>query len=190
MALQRALTVTNIYDKKYRLFDFTDKWFDAFDRPEMSGIWFIWGNSGNGKTSFIIQLIKELTKFDKVLFNSLEEGTGHTLRKSFEKFNMCDVKNKLHVVKDSPEDLIKRLSQKQSARIVIIDSFQYMQMNYKEYISFKIKFPEKLIIFISHADGKAPSGRSAKSVKFDATLKIWVEGYRAFSHGRWIKRIF
>ena len=186
MALKRALTVQNILDKKYKLFDFTDKWFDAFDRPEMEGVWFIWGNSGNGKTSFVIQLIKELAKFDKVLLNSREEGTRHTLKKSLINFNMSDVgKNNIHFVDEPLNDLVTRLKQKKSHRIVVIDSFQYMMMSYKDYIDFKSQFPDKLIIFISHADGKLPSGRSAKSVKFDAGLKIWVEGYRAFSHGRY-----
>jgi hypothetical protein len=189
MALQRALTVSNIYDKKYKLFDFEGAWFDAFDRPETTGVWFIWGSSGNGKTSFTIQLIKELTRFETVLLNSLEEGTSHTLRKSFEKFNMLDCAKKLHVVSEPMERLITRLKQKKSARIVIIDSFQYTLMSYKDYIELKTLFPDKLLIFISHADGKNPSGRSAKSVKYDASLKIWVEGYRAFSQGRYIGEV-
>lgn len=82
MALQRALTVDNVLAKKYKLIDFTGEWYEAFDKPEMGGVWFVWGNSGNGKTSFIIQMIKELSKFDKVLVNSREEGTRHTLQKS------------------------------------------------------------------------------------------------------------
>ena len=186
MALKRALTVQNILDKKYKLFDFTGKWFDAFDKPEMTGVWFIWGNSGNGKTSFVIQLIKELANFDKVLLNSREEGTRHTLKKSLLNFNMSDVgNNRVHFVDEPISDLVTRLKMKKSRRIVVIDSFQYMMMSYKDYIEFKSLFPYKLIIFISHSDGKSPAGRSAKSVKFDASLKIWIEGYRAFSHGRY-----
>ena len=59
-------------------------------------------------------------------------------------------------------------------------------MSYKEYLNFKELFPNKLLIFISHADGKNPAGRSAKSVMYDASLKIWVEGFRATSKGRFI----
>lgn len=36
---------------------------DAFGTPERSGVWFIWGNSGNGKTSFVMQLAKALTEY-------------------------------------------------------------------------------------------------------------------------------
>ncbi len=186
MALQRALTVKNILDKNFDLFDFKDEWYNAFARPETTGVWFIWGNSGNGKTTFVIQLIKELAHFGNVLLNSREEGTRHTLQTNLIRFDMGDVKaNKVHFVDEPIGDLTTRLKMKKSAPIVVIDSFQYMQLSYKDYIAFKSEFPNKLIIFISHADGKNPAGRSAKSVKYDAGLKIWVEGYRAFSHGRY-----
>ena len=38
----------------------TGAWADAFGEPERIGVWFIWGNSGNGKSSFVMQLCKEL----------------------------------------------------------------------------------------------------------------------------------
>lgn len=31
-----------------------------------------------------------------------------------------------------------------------------------------------------------PAGKAAKSVMYDASLKIWVEGYKAISKGRFI----
>ena len=168
------------------LFEFDGAWEDAFSHPETSGVWFVWGNSGNGKTSFILQLIKYLTQFDKVLLDSMEEGTTHTLQESFTRLNMQESQRKLMIVKENAEELEKRLLCKKSPNIIIIDSFQYFQLTYVQYLKFKEKFPKKLLIFISHADGKFPAGRSAKSVMYDATLKIYVEGYRAFSKGRYI----
>lgn len=58
--------------------------------------------------------------------------------------------------------------------------------SYKEYIAFKERHRNKLLIFVSHADGKRPDGRAAIKVMYDASLKIWVEGYKAFSKGRFI----
>jgi hypothetical protein len=78
------------------------------------------------------------------------------------------------------------LKRQKSPDFVVIDSFQYTQMTYRQYIEFKEQHRNKLIIFISHATGRLPTGRSGKSVMFDATLKIYVEGYRAFSKGRFI----
>lgn len=186
MALRRALTVQNVLEKKHRLFEFDGKWYDAFSTPERSGVWFIWGNSGNGKTTFVLELIKCLSKFDRIVFNSLEEGTTHTLQKSFINLGMSEVNDRLLITQDSSAELLERMRMKKSPGIAIIDSFQYFQMSYKQYINFKRSLPGKLIVFISHADGKLPAGRAAKSVAYDATLKIWVEGYKAVSKGRYI----
>ena len=54
--MKRAISVRDILDKKYETFPFEGKWKEAFDTPENRGVWFIWGNSGNGKTSFVMQL--------------------------------------------------------------------------------------------------------------------------------------
>lgn len=182
----KALTVNNILKKTYSLFDFEGEWRQAFDRPEKRGVWFIWGNSGNGKTTFVLQLIKYLAQFDKVLFNSLEEGSAHTLRQGFIRVGMSEVARKVSLVSEDFDALCERISQRKSPEIIVIDSFQYFQISYKQYITFKERFPDKLIIFISHADGRSPAGRSARSVMYDASLKIWVEGYRAYSKGRYI----
>lgn len=184
--MERAYTINDILNKKYKLFDFTEEWEEAFSKPERVGIWFIWGDSGNGKTRFTMQLAKYLTNFGNVLYNSLEEGSSHTVRKAFEDIAMCEAKNKVLLISESIEKLCERLEKQRSARIIIIDSFQYSQLTYKQYIEFKEKHRNKLIIFISHAEGKKPDGRSAKKVMFDATLKIWIEGFKAFSKGRYI----
>lgn len=184
--MERAYTINDILNKKYKLFDFGGEWEEAFSKPERCGVWFIWGNSGNGKTRFTMQLAKYLTNFGKVLYNSLEEGSSHTIRKAFEEVGMSEVKRKMLLVSEPLEKLAQRLEKQRSSSIIIIDSFQYAQISYKQYIAFKEKHNDKLIIFVSHADGKQPAGRSAKSVMYDATLKIWVEGFKAFSKGRYI----
>lgn len=183
--LQRALSVSEILKMKKKLLKLTGAWADAFGTPEFYGVWFIWGNSGNGKSTFVMQLCRELCKFGLVLYVSFEEGTSLTLQNTLRREGMMEANRRLKVIRGEPiKDLSERLEQRKSADFVIIDSFQYTQMTYKAYLLFKEKHPNKLLIFISHADGKNPSGRSAKSVMYDASLKIWVEGYRAFSKGR------
>lgn len=183
--LQRALSVSEILKMKKKLLNLTGTWQDAFGTPEFYGVWFIWGNSGNGKSTFVMQLCRELCKFGNILYVSLEEGTSLTLQNTLRRENMIEANGRLKIIRgESMDKLSERLSQRKSADFVIIDSFQYTQMTYKTYVAFKEKHPNKLLIFISQADGKNPSGRSAKSVMYDASLKIWVEGYRAFSKGR------
>lgn len=186
--MKRALSVRDILDKKYRTFPFEGKWNDAFGTPERVGVWLVWGNSGNGKTSFIMQLCKELCKYDRVLMDSLEEGTCLTVQNNLRRYGMAEVSRRLAFVREDMDTLKTRLRQHKSYNIVVVDSFQYTRMGYRDYIALKEAFPDKLFIFISHAIGKSPKGDAANSVMYDATLKIWVEGYRAFSKGRFIGR--
>jgi predicted ATP-dependent serine protease len=186
---KRAYTVDNILEKKYKRFNFADAWLDAFGQPQTTGVWFIWGNSGSGKTTFVLHLIKYLAGFDRVLFNSLEEGSEATLqdgllRTGFSRHSR-EAKNVLIDIMDKGQ-LDTYLQQPKSPGIVVVDSFQAFGMNYKEYMTFSRKHCRKLIIFISQADGNQPAGSSASKVRYDATLKIWVEGFRAISKGRFI----
>ena len=181
----RALTVTDLLKVKHESLKFSGAWKDAFGEPERRGIWFIWGQSGCGKTSFTLQLCKELARFGKVAYDSLEEGDSLSIKNAIMRAGMQDVKSNFVLLNcEKMEDLTERLAKRRSPEFVIIDSFQYTQMSYKDYIKFKEANAQKLIIFISHADGHNPAGRAARSVMYDATLKIWVEGYKAFSKGR------
>lgn len=184
--MKKALSVRDILDKRYSKFPLEGAWRDAFGSPERAGVWFIWGNSGNGKTSFVMQLCKELCRYDKVLYDSLEEGAGLTVQNSLKTFGMAEVSRRLSFVHEDMETLRRRLKQHKSYNIIVVDSFQYTRMGYGEYIGLKEAFPGKLFIFTSHATGKIPKGDAAISVMYDASLKIWVEGYKAFSKGRFI----
>jgi hypothetical protein len=68
--------------------------------------------------------------------------------------------------------------------VVIIDSLQYTGLTYSDYKALRAEFKNKLFIFISHADGRNPKGAVANSVKYDAFVKIYVEGYRAYPQSR------
>lgn len=186
MKLKRALTVSDLLKMKHDVYEFEGTWHDAFDYPEKSGVWFIWGNSGNGKSTFALQLAKYMTSFGKVLYNSLEEGQSLTLKRAFERVNMHEVEGDLHLVSEGMEELDKRLSRQRSASIVFVDSVQYTNLNFKRYYDFKNKHKNKLIIFVSHATGREPSTKVSQRIMYDADLKIWVEGYKAISKGRYI----
>lgn len=183
----KALTVKEILNKKRQTFPFEGEWADAFGQPERTGVWFIWGRSGNGKTSFVMQLIEELCKYDRVAFDSMEEGDSLSMRQKLVRHGLGKVGSRFHLLNAEPMDELKeRLARRKSYNIIVIDSFQYTQMSYRDYIQFKEQNKDKLIIFISHAKGSLPRGSAAEGVMYDATLKIWVEGFKAFSKGRFI----
>ena len=67
--------------------------------------------------------------------------------------------------------------------MVVIDSLQYLDKFYmQQFKALKAEFPDKLFVFISQADksGKNPDGLMAKKIRYDADIKIKVEGFKAF----------
>ena len=184
--LIKAKTVNEVLNKKFKLYKLTGPFNDAFGNVETTGVWFIWGQSGSGKSSFMLQLAKHLSLFDKVLINDLEEGASLNVQEALSREGMQTVGNKIMLCSENMEDFTLRLSKPKSPKIIIINSYQYTRLSFDAYIKFKNKFANKLIIIISQADGKQPTGRTAKSVMYDASLKIFVEGHKAFSKGRYI----
>jgi len=165
---------------------FEGEWFLSFGEPELTGTWLIWGNSGNGKTRFALQLAKYLAGFCKVAYNSLEEGVSLSLRTAIEQVNFNGTGRNLILLDKEPiAELITRLEKPRSPEVIIIDSVQYTGLKYTEYKKLRNRFRRKLFILISHAEGKMPEGRVAKSIRFDAMVKIWIEGYRAWPVSRY-----
>lgn len=185
--MERAISVAELLNMKKETLPFEGAWKEAFGEPERCGVWLVWGRSGSGKTSFVLQLCKELCRFGRVAYDSLEEGASLTMKNAFIRHGMQDVARRMVLLDGERMDVLdERLKQRRSVDFVVVDSFQYTEMSYKDYKAFKEAHKDKLIIFISHASGTSPAGRPAVSVMYDASLKIWVEGYRAFSKGRFI----
>lgn len=184
--MQRALSVMDILNKKRELLNFDGDWLNSFGRPELTGAWLIWGNSGHGKTTFVMQLCKYLTRFERVLYDSLEEGDGESIKSALLRVNMREVRGRFSLVPGEPLEALKqRLRKKKSPRIVVIDSLQYSGITYPQYKELRQEFKRHLFIIVSHADGKLPSGKTANRVRYDAHIKVRVEGYKGFIKSRY-----
>ncbi len=172
-------------DKKFELMDFKEHWLNLIGRPELSGSWIIWGGSTSGKTSFAMQLTKYLSNFGHVLYNSLEEGVSESLKLALTRVKMIEASRVKVLDKEPLNELVERLSKPKSARIIIIDSLQYTQLDLQGYVELKQLFPKKLFIYISHADGKEPDGKLAKRIRYDSNVKIFVDGFMASCNSRY-----
>jgi len=186
MTRSRAVSINQLFRTNLKSMGFEGKWLASFGNPEPAGSWIIWGNSGNGKTRFALQLAKQIAMIGKkVAFDSLEEGVSGSLRLAIADCNLMEVSRRFLLLDKEPvSDLIERLSKKKSPDVVFIDSIQYTGLTYSEYKQLKDRFRNKLFILISHAEGSHPAGRVARSIRFDASVKIWVEGYQAFPMSR------
>lgn len=184
--MKRALTVDNLIEMKYNEMQFEGKWLASFGKPELKGSWLIWGGSANGKTSFALQLAKYFCNFYKVIYNTMEEGASKSFIDAILRTNMNPVKDKFHILNNEPiVDLKDRLRKQRSPDIIFIDSLQYSMLNYNAYVKLKEEFHNKLFIWLSHAEGRNPAGRTANKIKYDANVKTFVDQYVAYPVSRY-----
>lgn len=185
MKLKRAISVEELLRMKFDMMPFEGEWKDFLGTPERSGTIMIWGHSGNGKTRFTLQLAKHLTNFGKVAYMPLEERARRSFQKAVDETNMISVKNRITILPpETFQELSYRLTKQKSPDIIIIDSLQYWDLTNAKYKQFQKDHPKKLIVFTSHASGKEPKGTLAEAIRYDADIKIWVQGYRAFPVSR------
>ena len=58
--MKRAYSPKEVLNMKIPRYEFTGPWLASIGRPARSGVWIVWGASGNGKSSFVMQLAKYL----------------------------------------------------------------------------------------------------------------------------------
>lgn len=180
--MSRAISNKNVLTAKFEVADFEGEFLASFGRPELRGAWIIYGGSGSGKTTFVMQVCKYLTRFRRVAYNSLEQGLSLSLQKAWERVGMQEAGNKIILLnKEQLKDLRVRLLKKQSPDVIVIDSVHYLRrFNMEQYQNLRDEFPNKLFIFVSHEAGGMPKGTMAQNIRYDSDIKIRVEGYKAF----------
>jgi hypothetical protein len=179
-AKSRAYSVKQVINKKRKCFDFEGEFADSFGHPEKNAIWFIWGQSGNGKTRFMLQVCKYLSKFGKVDYNSLEEGHGESIAIALRDVNMIEAEGRFRLLDVMPfNDFLHRLAGKKTADFGVIDSVQYAGFSYEQYKEMKETLKKKSLLFISHATGNNPKGSCADAIRYDSSIKVHVIGYVA-----------
>lgn len=183
--LKRALTVSNVLAIKIDRIKFTGNFYDVFGDPQKKGRWFVYGMSGSGKSSFVMQLLKEFALTERTLLVTKEETTDdENLQDRLRLFRMQDVAKNLKIVEDTVEELDMRLKKRNSPQVIFIDSALYMFSNYEEYFEFTRKYMDKLFVIIGHAEGSQPKTKFENNINFDATQKVFVSGYVATNKGR------
>lgn len=183
--MANAYSVSRILSTRFELVQWGEAWSAAFGNPESRGVWFLWGNSANAKTRFMLEMAKELSKTMKVFYNSREEGKSHTMQMALIAAGI-DGSNKNLIIGNEPhQDMDERLSKRKGPKVVIMDSIQYFDLRFAAFRAMVEKHKDVLFIVNSQADGKHPLGNVAKAIRYDAALKIRVEGYKATSYGRY-----
>lgn len=182
---KRAYSPKEVMSKSYKTLPWRERWSGPFGFPTVNEKWFISGASAGGKSSFVMQLSKELTKYGMVLYCSYEEGVSQSFKNRMEMFRMNEAQGKFRVItEDTFEDLMSRLAKPKSAHFVIVDSFQVAEWTYDQVKKITQRFPAKSFIFVSQEYKGQPMGKAAMRLKYLCGVKVRVMGYKAFCQGR------
>jgi uridine kinase len=189
--LKRALTVANVVNQEITLIKFSEyaeKLYQAFGNPQDKGVWFVWGGSGSGKSSLILDVLKALCKDLKGIHIELEEDLDDIdFITRIERKQMQDVKSNFLTQCYNYQELNEYLDRRDSPKVVSINSAGYFFESIQQYYDFAKKYKGKKIIIISGlAKGRNPFSDLELKIMYDANKKIYCEGYLASCKGRTI----
>jgi len=186
----RIWSTKNLEDIRHEYIEFDGEWYQAFGRPERSGCWIIYGKSGQGKSSFALQLTRKFDEMGmRVMYLTLEMGGCDDFVESVRDVGIHSEINNIKWTDNATiPELDEYLSKQRSPDVVIVDSIQYFEdqcgAKASEIIRLRKKYPSKIFIFLSHVDGREVDGKTAYQVKRDSFKRIHVEGFKATFIGR------
>lgn len=164
-------SMQNVANLKFRLLNFTGKWFEFFGQPQTNFFCVIHGMSGEGKTNFSIQFAKYLAEnFGNVLYISGEEGFAPTFQKKIKTLGAniphlyaADIRTGQELLTDIPNKY----------HFIIIDSLNNMGIDPEVMRAIRNKFKQSGIIAIcqSTKDGKM---RGSYEIVHDSDIAVKV----------------
>lgn len=182
----RLLSNRNVGSAVFDVADFRGEWLESFGRPELKGVWTIYGTSGSGKTTFALMLCKYLASFRKTMYDSLEQGLSRSMQIAWNRTGMKEAgRAVVFGDRETLADLTARLRKPKSPHIVLVDSVTALQGFHKsDYLRLIKDFPHKLFIFIAHEKNHKAHPAVAEYIRCMSDVKIHVEGFKAFVTSR------
>jgi KaiC/GvpD/RAD55 family RecA-like ATPase len=187
----KVISIDQLLRKKYKeLSGLSERFVAAHGVLEDRFVMCVYGKSGQGKSNYVGQVCKELLQAleaekARLLYVALEEGHGRTIRDTLVRQELSGFTGRVMIAEGGNyADLVEKLSKQKSPKIVVIDSLQYLGINYEQYKELKERFKAKIFIFISHSSGTQPKGTTAQEIVYDANIKVRVHGYKALVTSR------
>lgn len=187
MADAKVLSLKQLKAKKFKFIpDVPEQISRSFGKLTKNFTLLIYGDSGNGKSNCLVQLLKVLVNSGKCLYVALEEGHGFSMQELVNRHLGDEYSGKVNFADHTMtlEELKKRLRRQRSDQFIIIDSVQYWDITRADYKALKEEFENKTFIYVSHMEGRKPEGKLAQKIEYDAAIKVRVQGYIGFMKSR------
>lgn len=181
MAKMRNYGVNDIEQWKFNDIGIPEEWHNHLGDISEGFRMLVQGNSGHGKTEYIMQLSKMLAMhYGKVSLNNCEQGRSKTLQQSFTRNNMKEIPPGKWTLCDKSQIVFdvwfKRLCGRNTGRIIILDSLDYMKLTVDQFKMLHEKFKHKCIIIVCW---DKPFDTHAQKIKFMCDIKVKVHNFKA-----------
>ena len=183
----KAIGITQFLDKSFDTYEIEGRWLDSFGLIEKNFKMSVTGDSGNGKTEFVVKFIKELClNFNvKADYYSYEQGHSKSLQAAIQRNKMEEVKGKVMFITGGTFDqLVTRLKRRGSAKIAVIDSQDYSELSTKQFKELLKLFPKKSFIVVSWAKNEKPKNQAARDIEYMSCIKVYVKNFKAYPRSR------
>lgn len=189
--MPKILGVGHVLQKRYKIIEgLPDRVTNALGiLPDPFHI-VVTGKRKNGKTSFVMQMVKELGKAGlKVFYNSLEEGDSKTIQDAFIRSNMVEAKGKVMLGDGFYFDDLMELLRNSNYKVVVIDSLDYMKLTKRNYIKMVETFPRKSFIILTWGQKKGNVFTSddyyGRQIEYMVGAVVGVDDFTATAIGRY-----
>jgi predicted ATP-dependent serine protease len=182
----RSLGIAQLLTKVYASMKIAAEWLAAVGEISEPFTWLIFGKPKNGKTTFVLKFCRMVIEQGyKVYYNSMEEGDSKTFVNALRNAGFT----KQHAGKfilgdrDTFTEMCDKLK-KNKAKVVVIDSRDYMKLTTDQWKRLTVMFPRKCFILICWEQSGKPLGKYAKDIEFMVSMVTHVSRFTATTNGR------
>lgn len=184
--MARGLSPKQLYEKKFKTFEFEGIWEEVFGNPERGGFWIIYGDEKSGKSTFSLIFAKYLSTMEKVAYISAEEGTGMSFQQRCKRMGIGDKHKFMGYPYDFIEEYLKQFKGREFPKIVFIDNLTaYLdEIDKKLILQLMRDYPKTTFIIVAHQERNEPAGAVGRLVKKLSKRIVHVVGLKAIVTNR------
>jgi len=173
-------------EKKFHTLEFDELYAKLMGKPERKFTMICYGESGSGKSVFLMQFSNYFAKtFGKSLYNSHEEGANQTIQDRINNFGIDA--SKLFIADAMSFDEMCTAIEKNYYRLVIIDSVKYMGFTFNQLRELRKRFANRLLCIVIVDFGSAKgSPDSGKDLIHASDVKMYFKNGRVYSISRYL----
>lgn len=182
----RSIGISDILRKQYKFMRLNDDWKAALGEISEPFSWLIFGKPKNGKTTFVLKFCKSMCDMGyKVYYNSMEEGDSATFQNAIRNSGLSAANAGKFILgdRDTFQEMLEKLA-KNKAKIVVIDSRDYMKLTTDQWKKMTTAFPQKCFVLVCWEQSGKPLGKYAKDIEFMVSMVTHVRAFVATTNGR------